>query len=84
MATLGITVGPLTSERQYDDAVAADVLLKFYASRADINDGTTEQEKLSAIIGWLEAYIVAGAREYEYEVRRRTLRDEIDSEISLE
>jgi len=83
MASLGIAVGPLSSVRQYGDAVAADVLLKFYASRADINDGATEQEKLSAIVGWLEAYIVAGAREYEYEQRRAALRDEVNGEIGL-
>jgi hypothetical protein len=84
MATLGITVGPLTGERQYDDAVAADVLLKFCEARCPLPGEATQQQKLDAIVAWIEGEIVRGAREHEYEVRRRTLRDEVDSGIGLE
>jgi hypothetical protein len=82
MATaIGISTGPLTANRTFqNDAAAQEILLRFAAS---IDAQGTNAQKLMAVTDWCVGQIQKGAREYQFGLERDVLRATIEAENIL-
>lgn len=82
---LGIQAGALTSVRNYsDDVKVRDTLLKFYLAAALGPEDATNQQKLDAVMDYIERSIIQKARWYELNQRRAALEETVNGEIGLE